>query len=100
MDTLIKYLDMNEIRPVLRRYGALLPQESDKLIDLSSQPTSHSTHAIEKLVTKLGSKGSTGFFYFKKALEETTEAMGHQDILKELSEDPEFEAIIKEYQEK
>ena len=98
LGTLIKYLHMDEIRPVLRRYGVLLPEELEELIDdISSRPKSH---AIEKLVTRLGYKGPTGLYYFKKALEETPEAMGHQDILKELSEDPDFEAIISDCQEK
>ena len=98
LNILIKYLNMDEIRPVLRRHGVLLSEEADKLIDLSSQPKSH---AVEELVTMLGCKGTTGFYYFKKGLEETKiVAMGHQDILIELSEDPEFEAIISDCYEK
>ena len=91
---LIQYLNIELIRPVLRKHGVLLSDEAGKLIDLGSHPSASHRSVIETLVTILNSKGASGIYYFKKALEETTEAMGHQDILKELSKDPDFEAVI------
>ena len=96
LDILIKYLNVDLIRLALRKHGVLLPDEADKLIDFSNHSGTTRGSVIEKLVTMLSSKGSSGIYNFKKALEETTEAMGHQDILKELSMDPEFEAIVND----
>lgn len=96
MDILLNYLDVNVIRPALRKNGVLLPDEADKLLDFSNHSGTTRGNVIEKLVTMLSSKGSSGIYNFKKALEETTEAMGHQDILKELSKDPDFEKIVND----
>lgn len=89
---------MDLICPALTKHGVLLPEEADKLLDfrVSNHPGTTRTSVIEKLVSIMSSKGSNGLYYFKKALEETTEAMGHKDILRELSTDPEFEAIVND----
>ena len=96
MDVLVQYLNVDLIRLALRKHGVLLSEEADKLIDFSNHPGTTRASVIEKLVSMMSSKGSNGIYNFKKALEETTEAMGHQDILKELSTDPEFEAIVND----
>ena len=92
----MQYLNVDLIRLALRKHGVLLPEEADKLLDFSNHPGTTRTSVIEKLVSMMSSKGSNGLYYFKKALEETTEAMGHQDILRELSTDPEFEVIVSD----
>ena len=96
LDVLVQYLNVDLIRLALRKHGVLLTEEADKLLDFSNHPGTTRTSIIEKLVSMMSSKGSNGLYYFKKALEETTEAMGHQDILRELSTDPEFEAIVND----
>ena len=96
LDVLVQYLNVDLIRLALRKNGVLLSEEADKLLDFSNHPGPTRTSVIEKLVSMMSSKGSNGIYFFKKALEETTEAMGHQDILRELNTDPEFEAIVND----
>ena len=88
---------MDQVRPLLRRYGVLRPEEADKLIDFSSQHNTSHSSVVEKLVTMLSSKGASGLYHFMRALEDSTDGTGHQDILKELRENPEFKEVISEY---
>ena len=97
MDVLVQYLNVDLIRLALRKNGVLLSEEADKLLDFSNHPGTTRTSVIEKLVSMMSSKGSNGIYFFKKGLEETkVAAMGHQDILRELNTDPEFEAIVND----
>ena len=97
LDVLISCLNVGKVRPKLRQYGVLLPEDADKLIDLSTHHNTTLGSVIEKFVTLLSFKGASGLYYFKKSLEETTDGTGHQDILRELQEDAEFLKIISDF---
>ena len=42
-------------------------------------------------------KGAKGLYYLKKSLEDTTDGTGHQDILRVLCKDQDFEYKVREY---
>lgn len=87
--TIITYLDIDHIRPVLMEQGTILPEEHANLVQQSNKSI-----AIEVLVGMLRHKGYRGIRDFIRALGKTSEeCLGHGDIIEKLKEDSDYEYV-------
>ena len=94
MTSIIQYLDINHLRPVLSQQGTLLPEEHDSLVQQCAEGNRKQV-SIEALVGMLRHKGCRGIRDFILALNKTgQECLGHRDIVEILKEDSDFDYIM------